>query len=224
MMVGYSKSVYTVKLMYLVFSICLSVLTGILAQAVFYVGPIPYTMQNIGIILSGLLLPPRYALFSQLFYLLLIALGLPLGAGFRGGLHVILGYTGGYLVGFPISATLMSILCRRYLAKKRLDLGGIGLREYIVILLFSAIAIVPTYVLGFLVFTHYALRNERLLMWAIGVAQGVDLFSNSNVLAILLVASIAVFVPQDIFIDHVIAIGVAKMLIQFLKNRGIEIE
>ncbi|MEM1542147.1 MAG: biotin transporter BioY [Ignisphaera sp.] len=204
------------------YSVCLAVLTGILAQAVFYIGPVPYTMQNIGIILSGLLLPPRYALFSQLLYLLLIALGLPLGAGFRGGLHVILGYTGGYLAGFPISATLMSILCRRYLAKKGLDLGGIGLREYIVILLFSAIAIVPTYVLGFLVFTHYALRNERLLMWATGVAQGVGI--SSNVLAILLVASIAVFVPQDIFIDHVIAISVAKMMIQFLKSRGIEIE
>lgn len=218
-MVYSSRSIYIARLVY---STCLAVLMGILAQAIIYIGPVPYTMQNVGVILSGLLLPSKYALFSQLLYLLLIALGLPMGAGFRGGLHVLLGYTGGYLAGFPISATLMSVFCRMYLKRRNLDLGRIGLKDYIVLLALSSLAILPTYVLGFLVFMHYALQNERLFSWAIGVAQKTGV--SSGTLAILFTASVAVFVPQDLLIDHVVAVAIAKIFARFLKSRGIEIE
>ncbi|MEM4871380.1 MAG: biotin transporter BioY, partial [Thermofilaceae archaeon] len=66
-------------------STALAVVTGLLAQVTFRLGPVPYTMQNAGVVLSGLLLPPRWALLSQLLYLALIATGLPLAAGLRGG-------------------------------------------------------------------------------------------------------------------------------------------
>jgi biotin transport system substrate-specific component len=88
----------------------LAVVTAVLAQVSFRVGPVPYTMQNTGVILSGLLLPPRWALASELLYLLMIALGAPVAAGFRGGVSVFLGPTGGYLAGFPIAAFLMGLL------------------------------------------------------------------------------------------------------------------
>ena len=38
----------------------LAVVTAVLAQVSFRVGPVPYTMQNTGVILLGLLLPPRW--------------------------------------------------------------------------------------------------------------------------------------------------------------------
>jgi biotin transport system substrate-specific component len=85
----------------------LAVVTAILAQLSIRVGPVPYTMQNAGLILSGLLLPPGWALTSQLLYLAMIALGAPAAAGFRGGLGVLLGPTGGYLAGFPIASVLI---------------------------------------------------------------------------------------------------------------------
>jgi biotin transport system substrate-specific component len=37
-----------------------------------------------------------------------------MAAGFRGGIHVVLGYTGDYIMGFIFSAPLMSILKKYY--------------------------------------------------------------------------------------------------------------
>uniref|UniRef100_A0A7C3WUR6 Biotin transporter BioY n=1 Tax=Thermofilum pendens TaxID=2269 RepID=A0A7C3WUR6_THEPE len=63
----------------------LAATTALLAQLNIRIGPVPYTMQNTGFILSGLLLPPRWALTSQLLYLAMIAVGAPAAAGFKGG-------------------------------------------------------------------------------------------------------------------------------------------
>lgn len=205
-----------------VLAIALAVLTGVLAQVVFYIGPVPYTMQNTVIILSGLLLPPVYALLSQVVYLMLIALGLPMAAGFRGGIHVLLGYTGGYLVAFPVASMLMSILRIAYMRRRGVSMSNIGRKDLAVLLLLSALAIIPVYVLGFIVFTYYALGNERLFRWALGVSRllGVE----SNPLLVLFIASVAVFIPQDLLIDHIIAVVVAKAVSKLLESRGIAIE
>lgn len=219
---SYVKPVKPIHIVRLVYSVCLAVITGLLAQATLRIGPVPYTMQNVGIVLAGLVLPPGYALLSQLLYLLLIAIGLPMGAGFRGGLHVILGFTGGYLAGFPISAALMSVLRRWYLRRRGTEMCKIGIRDSIVLLLLSGIAVIPTYVLGFLVFSYYALGNERLFAWASSAANMVGI--SGDKLAILFTASVLIFIPQDLLMDHVIAIGVAKGLARFLKSRGIEVE
>jgi len=42
----------------------MAIVTGLSAQLYVYIGPIPYTMQNFGIVLSGLLLKPKYAFLS----------------------------------------------------------------------------------------------------------------------------------------------------------------
>lgn len=205
-----------------ILAIALAVLTGLLAQIVFYIGPVPYTMQNTAIILSGLLLPPVYALISQVIYLMLIALGLPMAAGFRGGIYVLLGYTGGYLVAFPIASILMSILRTSYLRRKGISMGDIGRKDFTVLLLLSVLAIVPVYILGFAVFTYYALGNEKLVKWALGMSR---LFSvEANLLMVLFIASVAIFIPQDLLMDHVIAVAVAKAMAKLLESRGIVIE
>lgn len=224
MVMNIFKSVSRIRkdVIYITYSSAIAVLTGILAQISFYLGPVPYTMQNVGIVFSGLFLPPSYALFSQLLYLILIGLGLPLAAGFKGGIHVLLGYTGGYLVSFPISSLIMSILSRMYLKKKGLRLSEIGLKEYFVLLFLSFIAILPTYVLGYLVFTHYALQNEKLFLWASRTANTVGVSGDS--LLILFIATVVVFIPQDLFMDHVLAIYIATIFTQFLESRGIRIE
>jgi len=54
-------------------------------------------MQNFALVSAGLILEPKYALISQLIYLSLIAVGMPLSAGFRGDPTVLFGYTAGYL-------------------------------------------------------------------------------------------------------------------------------
>ncbi len=217
----YSNVVSTI--IRIVFCVVLAVITGVLAQAIFYLGPVPYTMQNAGIVLSALLLPPRYALFSQLLYLMLIALGFPIASGFRGGLAILLGYTGGYLAGFPIASTAMSILSRWYLKRVGRSLSRINRKDFIILLAFSAIASIPIYVLGFIVFTSYALSNERLFQWVEGVSKAIGL-TISDKLFMIFIASVAIFIPQDILMDHAVALAMAKTISIYLESRGIDIE
>ncbi|NPA97841.1 MAG: biotin transporter BioY, partial [Crenarchaeota archaeon] len=69
----------------IVFTAAVCAITSITAQIKFNLGPIPYTMQNVGVILAGLLLSPLYAATSMILYVFLIFIGLPLAAGFTGG-------------------------------------------------------------------------------------------------------------------------------------------
>ena len=188
----------------------------------FFLGPVPYTMQNVGIVLVGLLLPPRNAVYSQLLYMFLIALGLPMASGFRGGLHILLGYTGGYIAGFPIASFLMSVFTRFYLRRKSIKLYSIGLRDFASLLCFSAIAVLPVYLLGFLVFTYYALLDSKLFLWASNIANIVG--GSGNKILTLFIATVAVFAPQDLLMDHVVAISVAEMVTMYLENRGVVFE
>lgn len=65
---------------------------------------IPITAQGMGIMLCGTVLGARRGALAVLLFLGLVALGLPLLAGGRGGLGVFAGPTVGFLVGFPIAA------------------------------------------------------------------------------------------------------------------------
>lgn len=75
--------------------------------------PVPITLQSMGIMLVGAILGPRRAAAAVLFFLLLVALGLPLLAGGRGGLGVFAGPSAGYLIGFPIAAAVIGALIFR---------------------------------------------------------------------------------------------------------------
>ncbi len=193
--------------------------TAVMAQVRFSVGPVPYTMQNVGVILSGLLLPPAYAAGAMLLYLLLIAFGLPLAAGFAGGPSVILGYCGGYLVGFVISAFLMSLLSRAYLRWRGIELSEVRGKDFAALLALSFVAILPTYVLGFIVFSFYALPGSALYEWSVKVSSWLGLGARG--IAALFIASVLIFIPQDLLMDHVIAIAVARGVAGLLKSKGV---
>jgi biotin transport system substrate-specific component len=71
--------------------------------------PVPFTLQVLAVILSGLLLGPRYGALAQAIYVLVGAVGVPVFAGFRGGLGVLVGPTGGYLLAYPIAAAIAGL-------------------------------------------------------------------------------------------------------------------
>jgi biotin transport system substrate-specific component len=203
-------------------SIAMAVLTGLLAQVRVLVGPIPYTLQNVGVVLSGLILKPKYAFISMTLYLILIVLGLPMASGFRGGLGVVLGYTGGYILGFIISAPLMSMLSRAYLRTVGKELQSIGRLDFIILLTLSFIAILPTYALGFIVFTYYALGSQAILSWVEDITNYLGVHVSSKILHIF-IASVLIFIPQDLLMDHVIAITLAKYIHKIMTFKGVEI-
>lgn len=68
--------------------------------------PVPITGQTFGVMLSGLLLGPRWGAVAQVVYVLLGVVGLPVFAGGHAGPGVILGPTGGYLVSYPLAAAV----------------------------------------------------------------------------------------------------------------------
>ena len=65
---------------------------------------VPITAQSLGIMLCGTVLGAKRGALAVLLFLLLVALGLPLLAGGRGGLGLFVSPSAGYLIGFPIAA------------------------------------------------------------------------------------------------------------------------
>ncbi len=61
---------------------------------------IPFTMQTFGVFLTLRLLRGRYGTMSILIYILLGLIGAPVFAGFSSGAAILLGPTGGYIIGF----------------------------------------------------------------------------------------------------------------------------
>lgn len=102
------------KLRDLLFSALFSALISVLA----YVSiPLPYgvpiTGQTFGVMLAGLLLSPLQAFMSVLTFLLLGAVGVPVFSQGRAGVGVLVGPSGGYLVGFLVGVVVISLLCRK---------------------------------------------------------------------------------------------------------------
>ena len=73
---------------------------------------VPFTMQTFGVFLSVGLLGGRRGTIAVLVYLMLGAAGLPVFSGFTGGIGHMLGPTGGYMIGFVLSALLMWLMER----------------------------------------------------------------------------------------------------------------
>lgn len=87
-------------------------LTALLAQIMLPLGLVPVSLGTLGVMLCGALLPPRPAFCSQLAYLLLGVVGLPVFAGFGSGLGWLAGPTGGYLLAYPLMAAAIARLGR----------------------------------------------------------------------------------------------------------------
>lgn len=70
---------------------------------------VPMTMQTFAITLAAIILGPQKGGLAVLVYVLLGAIGLPVFANFSGGLGVLLGPTGGFIISFPIMAFVIGL-------------------------------------------------------------------------------------------------------------------
>lgn len=78
---------------------------------------IPFTLQTFAVFLAVCVLGGKRGTLSVIVFVLLGAVGVPVFAGFSGGPHVIMGNTGGYIIGF-IFAGLLMWLMERLLGRK----------------------------------------------------------------------------------------------------------
>lgn len=67
---------------------------------------VPFTLQTFGVFMAVGLLGGKKGTISVLVYILLGAVGVPVFAGFSSGIGVLLGTTGGYIVGFLLSGLI----------------------------------------------------------------------------------------------------------------------
>ena len=75
---------------------------------------VPFTLQTFAVCLTAGLLGMKRGTLTIVVYLLLGAIGLPVFAGFQGGLGSLLGTTGGYLIGFLFTALIVGFISDRF--------------------------------------------------------------------------------------------------------------
>ncbi|MFO7587872.1 MAG: biotin transporter BioY [Gemmatimonadota bacterium] len=86
---------------------------------------VPFTLQPVAVLLSGLLLGARGGMLAQLAYLGAGVAGLPVFAA-GGGAAYLLGPTGGYLLAFPLAAGAAGAVAGRSGGVVRVLVGGIA--------------------------------------------------------------------------------------------------
>ncbi len=77
------------------------------------ISPVPISGQTLAVGLAATILSTRCSLLAITIYLLMGAIGLPVFSNFKGGLSVIFGVTGGYLISFILVAFLISFYLER---------------------------------------------------------------------------------------------------------------
>ena len=77
------------------------------------IGPVPIVLQNLFVLLAGLLLGSRWGLASVGIYLLAGAIGLPVFAGGTGGIGRIFGPTGGYLLSYLPAVYILGMIAEK---------------------------------------------------------------------------------------------------------------
>ncbi|KNX37817.1 biotin transporter BioY [Luteipulveratus halotolerans] len=79
-----------------------------------FFGSVPITAQTLGFMLAGCILGAKRGALSVIVFDLLLAAGLPIGAGGHGGMAVITGPSGGYLLGAIPGVFLTGLLVQRW--------------------------------------------------------------------------------------------------------------
>jgi biotin transport system substrate-specific component len=92
---------------------------GLVPQITLATG-VPITAQSLGVMLCGTILGARRGFLAALLFVALVALGLPLLSGGRGGLGVFQGPSVGFIIGFPIAAFVTGFIVE----KSNVDLGA----------------------------------------------------------------------------------------------------
>lgn len=103
---GYQTKMKTTDMTYVaMFSVLIAVCAWISIPTT-----VPFTMQTFGVFVSVGVLGGKRGTLAVLIYLLLGMLGLPVFAGFTGGVSCLVGSTGGYIAGFLLSALVMWVM------------------------------------------------------------------------------------------------------------------
>lgn len=110
------RSSSTERTKMLILAAIFAAVIAVCSQIVIPLAPVPINLATLAVFLTAGFLGVKYGTISTIVYVLLGVIGVPVFAGFKGGAGVIVGPTGGYIIGYivcaAVSALLLGILCR----------------------------------------------------------------------------------------------------------------
>ncbi|WP_235535389.1 biotin transporter BioY [Oerskovia sp. Root918] len=92
----------------------LTAVLGMPGSLALFGNAVPITLQTLGVMLAGALLGAWRGALAMLAFLALVAAGLPLLSGGRGGPAVFVGPSAGYLIGFVVGAAVVGLIVERF--------------------------------------------------------------------------------------------------------------
>lgn len=100
---------------YIILSGLFAAIMALLAQITIPLpfSPVPITGQTFGVFLAGAILGGRWGAISMLTYIFIGAAGFPVFSFAQGGLHMLLGPSGGYIWGFIPGSYLLGIFIQK---------------------------------------------------------------------------------------------------------------
>lgn len=75
--------------------------------------PVPITAQSMGVMLAGCIIGARRGALAYALLILLVAIGLPVLSGGRGGLAILAGPTAGFIVGWVVGTYVTGLVAER---------------------------------------------------------------------------------------------------------------
>ena len=118
-------------------SLLMACFTGIMAQIIIPLPwtPVPITAQTFAVLCSGLFLGKKYGCLSQILYIVLGVAFIPWFGGMTGGVEILLGSTGGFLIGFIIASYFIGYITEKYADARNFTkmVGVIGIANFALI-------------------------------------------------------------------------------------------
>lgn len=163
----------------LILSAMFAAIISVLAQLFIPFPLVPITGQTLAIGLAATILGKKYGTYSVLVYLFIGAVGVPVFSGMTAGLSVLIGPTGGYLIGFIPSAFMIGLYLERfgYTVKHAVfaNLIGMGIT---------------------LTFGTIWLKLSAELTWTAAIAAGVTPFLIAGVLKAFIASYLGILIRQ----------------------------
>ena len=123
-------------------AVCAAITCVLAPLSIPIAGMIPITLATFAVMLSGVLLGGRLGALSQVIYLIIGAVGVPVCAGYTPALPKLLGTTGGYLVGYIPLAFICGAIYSQW------GRGSRGVKKYAFMLLGMVAGTVVLYAFG----------------------------------------------------------------------------
>ncbi len=88
-------------------------LTCVLSQIVIPISAVPISLSTFAVYIAGVFLSPKDAFISQLVYILLGLIGIPVFSNFGAGIGHLAGVSGGFIISYPFVAYISSIFSKK---------------------------------------------------------------------------------------------------------------